>query len=139
MRFRTRHKRWKMQSADAKRMHEDGKEERKKMKLPFLKHREYMKEVNGQTTIRMSDAGMCRALAALAIAARTRGYRSDKLDTAAADLSRQVVNAAVDKGTWKPKDERKAGDTESLIEAIADGGLEKARRIQGEEEVQKQI
>ncbi len=108
------------------------------MKLPFFRHREYMKEVNGQTTIQMSDAGMCRALAALAIAARTRGYRSDKLDTAAADLSRQVVCAAVDKGTWKPKDERKAGDEENLIEAIAESRRRKTENARKWRERQKE-
>ena len=91
------------------------------MKLPFLKHCEYMKEVDGKTTLMMSDAGMCRALAALALAARMRGYGSTKIDEAAADMSRQVMSKAVGEGDWEGRTEKR-GDVENLLEAIANNG-----------------
>lgn len=63
--------------------------------LSLFKRREYMKETDGKTKVHASDAGLCRMLAALGLAARVRGYASTKIDEAAADLSRQVMNKAV--------------------------------------------
>ena len=91
------------------------------MIFPIFKKCEYMKEVDGKTTLMMSDAGMCRALAALALAARMRGYGSTKIDEAAADLSRQVMSKAVGEGNWEGCTEKR-GDVENLLEAIANNG-----------------
>ena len=92
------------------------------MIFPIFKKCEYMKEVDGKTTLMMSDAGMCRALAALALAARMRGYGSTKIDEAAADLSRQVMSKAIGDGEWQGCTDRKESDVENLLEAIANNG-----------------